>query len=275
MRPWEWAQGYVWGTSALLYVKYRCQNDLTYIACYIKNPFDCSAISNAKPFKQFDVTAVGSYYFKITISLKNKPAALKGIPLYFTGMEIGKQFSSTQRSAGFLSSVADLVYYSKEPEQINAQANINFIDSNHALALQDFIPADTDINKIDGYSLDKPLQIFIKVTVDFISTTGYGQVYFYPRLWIDYKYTDQIGLGELPSINDGSWAYYGYGASNRERLNELARKVQVNAADQYNQLTSDEKKELLQLTNLGMGLKISQIDETEFNQYAQKYGTTN
>lgn len=275
LRPWEWASGYIWGSSARPLVKYRCQNDLTYVACYIKNPFDCTAISNSKEYQHFDVTAVGNYYFRIDLSVKRKPSYLKDIPLYFTGMEIGKQRSNTNRHDGLLSAIADQVIYSKSPEQINSQVNITSMESIHTLTLQDFIPADTEINRVDGYLIDKPLQIYLKVTVDFLNASGIGTVYFFPRLWVDYKYMDQIRLEELPSINSTQWSYYGYGANNQVRLNELVQKVQINATDKYNQLTSDEKSELMRLTNLGISLKVSQIEEKEFDINAQKYGAAN
>lgn len=277
LRPWEWAGGYVILNEKEAFSKYQVQTygiEGSSPVLKIKNPLFPFSTADPDPIKTITLPGAGTYSFKIDISLIKKPDFLKDVPLYYTGIRIGKRISGTSIKRGFISDIADnsTQLWSNKIEQVNARVASTGIWSGtdtFTYPENGFVPADSDIKKVDAAPLNKPLSIIFKVTL-----TDFFDVYFYLKTWIDYKYTSVIqGAGEMP-VSDAFY-YYGYGASYSARYIELVRKVYTSGTkkDWYKNLTTDEKNELFKLSDLELKVNFKQIETEEYNKYAEEYGS--
>lgn len=268
LRFWEWCSAWSFVLSRYFY-KYRVMK-YSYpapikdsLSIYIHNPFYPSVTTEKKPLYILKVKKDGIYYFKIRLSIKSKPSYLRDIPLYFYDMYYG--VGNGAIAENFISTLST-TYYSKKPELLNickggSTTNEQFtsIDS------EDFIPDDRNLFEKKAYLLDTPVEI-----VTSISAKKNDDIIFKHRIYLEYKYNEYINGTSLPYETN---TYYGYGLEQGNRIKELTTKNSGSFFD-FNKLSSEEKKELLQLTNMQLDVKITNIEESEYQEYVKKYSTT-
>lgn len=266
LRFWEWCSAWSFVFPQYFY-KYRVRKYaypapmVDSLSIYIHNPFYPSVTTEKKPLYTLKVKEDGTYYFRIRLSLKSKPSYLSNIPLYFYNMRYG--VGSGTIAENFISTLTT-TYYSKKSKLLNvceggSTTNEQFtsIDSG------DFIPDDRNLFEKKVYLLDAPIEI-----VTGISAKSNDNIIFKHRIYLEYKYNDYINGTSLPYETN---TYYGYGLDQGNRIKELTTKNSGSFFD-FNKLSSEEKKELLQLTNMQLDVKIVNITESEYQGYVKKYG---
>lgn len=268
LRFWEWAATWVF-VSQNIYSKYRARKmsgvPQDYLDLYIRNPLYPTTVTEKEPLYSYPVTTDGVYYFKIHLDMKSKPSFLKDIPLYFIDMRYGVSTLGVEKQ-DFISSL-ESVRYSKKSVDINSCHSAYGSEQMTEPKDLDFIPGESTLFVQKGFQIDNPLEIVCS-----ISATKNQQIYFHHKVLIDYKYMNPINGSSLPTETN---VYYGYGTAQGEWVQDIVKNnLDSSGHFMISKLSSDDRKKLLEITNMRLDAKVTMITESEYQKYAKEYGTT-
>lgn len=268
LRFWEWCATWVY-VAPNIFSKYRARKmsglPQDYLNLYIRNPFYPTVATEKKPLYSYPVEQDGTFYFKIHLDMKSKPSYLKNVPLYFVDMRYGISTLGVEKT-DFISSI-ESIRYSKESENINSCHSGTLGEQMTTPNDLDFVPGNSELFVQRGYKIDTPLDIVCS-----IAASKNQEIYFHYKVIIDYKYMDWINGSSLPLETN---VYYGYGTEEGEKIqNYVKNNLDSSGHFQINKLSNEERAELLNLTNMRLDVKVTRIEESEYQKYAKKYGTT-